>query len=146
MLTKSSCSVSICQRHIVDLDIYMTESYKENIMGTFQRGRHAQAFILICLTDGPAYGLELQERITNLIPGNEIDRAFLYRSLSKLESEGYLSVSVDASSKGPVRKYYSLTDSGYNLLDEFEVDIRERVENLNSFISKYEKLQRKKVN
>lgn len=115
-------------------------------MGTFQRGRHVSAFILISLTDGPAYGLELIERINDLIPGNKLDRAILYRTLGKMEKEGKISVRLDDSRSGPVRKYYSLTDEGYNDLDAFEKDIRFRVKNLMVFLDKYEKIKKEQEN
>jgi DNA-binding PadR family transcriptional regulator len=110
-------------------------------MGTFQRGRHAQAFILICLADGPAYGLELQERIERFTQGDRLDRAFLYRTLNKLHQEERVSCRTDASQPGGVRKFYSLTDSGYRLLDDFEKDIRSRVKNLSAFLDKYEQIK-----
>lgn len=114
-------------------------------MGIFQKGRHAQAFILICLVDGPAYGLELQERIEALTHGDMIDRAFLYRSLNRLAEEGRVSVRLDDSQRGAVRKYYSLTESGYSLLDDFEEHIRNRVINLKAFLGKYEQMKRKEA-
>lgn len=113
-------------------------------MGAFQRGRHSMAFLLLCLVDGPAYGLELQQRLDELIPENGMDRAILYRSLNKLEKEGRISVRLDDSRSGPVRKYYTLTEKGYELLDEFEKDIRYRVANLSLFLDKYERDVKKK--
>lgn len=110
-------------------------------MGTFQRGRHAPAFILLCLTDGEAYGLELIERIKDFIPGNKMDRAILYRTLGKLEKEGKITVRLDATQSGPVRKYYSLTKDGYEELGKYEKDIRFRVKNLIRFLDKYDSLQ-----
>ncbi|MGD6729893.1 MAG: PadR family transcriptional regulator [Pleomorphochaeta sp.] len=115
-------------------------------MGTFQRGRHSQAFILISLTDGPSYGLDLKNRIANLTGNSEIDLSFLYRTLNKLERDGYLTSYLDDTSQGPARKYYKLTKSGYTLLDEFEVDIRDRVKNLQSFLTKYEELKQDEDN
>jgi DNA-binding PadR family transcriptional regulator len=114
-------------------------------MGTFQKGRHAQSFILICLVDGPAYGLELQRRIEKMTHGDIIDRAFLYRSLNKLAEEGRVSVRLDDSQRGAVRKYYSLTESGYDLLHDFQQDICHRVINLNAFLEKYEQMKQKKM-
>ncbi len=113
-------------------------------MGTFQRGRHSQAFILICLTDGPSYGLEIKNRISNLIGNSEIDLSFLYRTLNKLEKEGYLASYLDNSNQGPARKYYKLTQSGYKMLDEFEEDIRDRVKNLQAFLFKYDEVNKRK--
>lgn len=106
-------------------------------MGSFQRGRHVQAFILLSLTDGSAYGLEIHERINELISDDWMDRAFLYRTLVKLEKEGYISVRLDDSQSGPVRKYYTLTNEGYGELDSFEKEIRFRVKTLTIFLDKY---------
>lgn len=115
-------------------------------MGTFQRGKHSQAFILVCLTDGPSYGLELKNRIETLTDSCDVDLSFLYRTLNKLAKEGYLTSYLDNLSKGPARKYYKLTKLGYKMLDEFEVDIRDRVKNLQSFLSKYEEFKQNEEN
>ena len=113
-------------------------------MGTFQRGRHAPAFILILLTDGPAYGLELLEKIDEMVPGNKMEKAVLYRNLGKLEKEGKVTVRLDDSRSGPVRKYYTITDNGYEALDEFYIDISQRVKNLNIFMKKYNSITHEK--
>lgn len=106
-------------------------------MGPFQRGRHVQAFILLCLTDGEAYGLEIQERIDDLIPQNRMDRAFLYRTLNRLEKENCVTVRLDESHRGPIRKYYTLKSEGYSVLESFEKEIQFRVNNLTLFLDKY---------
>jgi len=113
-------------------------------MGTFQRGRHAPAFILIILTDGPSYGLELLDKIDEMIPGNKMEKAILYRNLGSLEKEGKVTVRLDDSQSGPVRKYYAITEKGYKALDEFYSDICFRVKNLNKFMEKYNQLTEKK--
>lgn len=110
-------------------------------MGTFQRGRHAPAFILIILTDGPSYGLELLKKIDSLIPGNRMDKAILYKTLSKMVKEKKLTVTLDDSQSGPVRKYYTITESGLQALEDFEKDIRFRVKNLQIFLNKYDQLK-----
>ena len=129
---------------------YMLKAYRcfsaigEFKMGSFQRGRHAQAFILICLVDGPSYGLELKNRISKLIDNSEIDLSFLYRTLNKLEKEGCLTSHLGNESSGPVRKYYKLTPLGYERLEQFDEDIRERVKNLQAFLKKFDEFSKSK--
>ena len=79
-----------------------------------------------------------------LLPGNKLDRPFLYRTLNRLEREGKVTVRLDSSQSGPVKKYYTLTDAGWNKLNHFEQDIRFRVENLNTFLKKIEQLKKDK--
>ena len=111
-------------------------------MGAFQHGHHAQAFILLALTEGPAYGLMLHERIEKMIPGNTLDRPFLYQTLNRLNKEGKVDLRLDDSQSGPVRKYYSLTDTGWDELDAFEKDIRFRVKSLNFFLDEYKRIRK----
>jgi PadR family transcriptional regulator PadR len=113
-------------------------------MGAFQHGHHAQAFILLALTEGPSYGVKLHERIEKKIPGNKLDRPFLYRTLNRLEREGKVNLHLDDSQSGPVRKYYSLTERGWNELAEFEKDIRFRVKTLSFFLDEYGRIKKGK--
>ena len=110
-------------------------------MGTFQRGSCAPSFILLILTDGPSYGLELLKKIDSLIPGKMMDKAILYKNLNKLEKEGKVTVRLDDSKHGPVRKYYTITESGYAALEESEKEISFRAKNLQIFLDKYNQLK-----
>lgn len=114
-------------------------------MGTFQRGRHSTAFILLILTDGPSYGLEMLEKIDVLVPGNRMDRAILYKNLGTLEKEGCVTITLDDSIKGPVRKYYSITIKGYEMLKDCAEEIQFRVTNLSIFLDKYNTVKVKEI-
>lgn len=115
-------------------------------MGTFQRGKHASSFILLILTEGPSYGLEMLSKLEDLIPGNAMDRAVLYKNLSRLEKEECVTISLDDSEKGPVKKYYTLTEKGYASLKECAENIQFRVNNLNIFLNKYNSLDHREFN
>lgn len=113
-------------------------------MGTFQRGSCAPSFILLILTDGPSYGLELMKKIESLINGKMMDKAILYKTLGKLEKERKVTVTLDDSQHGPVRKYYTITETGYSALRDYEKEIRFRASNLQTFLDKYNHFKKTK--
>ncbi|WP_432403974.1 hypothetical protein [Wukongibacter sp. M2B1] len=55
-------------------------------MKKFKQIHHAPAFVLLFLSEGPSYGLDLQKKMTELIPNSKIDCAAIYRSLKSLEN------------------------------------------------------------
>lgn len=67
--------------------------------------------LLCLLEDGRDYGLGLAQRLEaaglGAVPGGTI-----YPALLRLESQGYVVVEWQASTAGPRRKYFSLTEAG----------------------------------
>jgi PadR family transcriptional regulator PadR len=73
----------------------------------------------------PIYGVEILKELGR--HGYRLSPGTLYPALHRLESEGYLSVErrvVD----GKVRKYYSITERGMEVLDEARRKIAELVD------------------
>jgi PadR family transcriptional regulator PadR len=73
---------------------------------------------LACLRSGPAYGLELAERLgaSKVLLTSE---GTLYPLLSRLRKQGWVSTSLGASPVGPPRRYYELTPQGLAALEVF---------------------------
>nr|WP_066633823.1 PadR family transcriptional regulator [Desulfolucanica intricata] len=70
----------------------------------------------------PVYGLELMEELES--HGYHVSPGTMYPILKKLEQSGLL-VSEKVNVKGKIRKYYSITEEGGNILLESKKKIRE---------------------
>lgn len=73
--------------------------------------------ILAMLKDGPAYGVELVERLA-AHPGLAAGPGTIYPLLSRLKKAGAVETTWQESPVGPPRKYYVLTDDGHASLTE----------------------------
>ncbi|WP_432666983.1 PadR family transcriptional regulator [Wukongibacter baidiensis] len=107
---------------------------------------HAPAFVLLFLAEGPSYGLDLQKKMTELIPDSKIDCAAIYRSLKSLESDELVRPEWDTSDSGPAKKYYYITEKGLNKLSEFKKDIEAKIANLNLFLNRFQELNSEEIN
>ena len=70
----------------------------------------------------PVYGLELMEELES--HGYHVSPGTMYPILKKLEQSGLL-VSETVNVGGKIRKYYSITEEGNNVLLEAQKKIRE---------------------
>lgn len=109
-------------------------------MAKKKHGRHAAAFILLMIAIEPTHGLGILSKMNELIPGNRLDTAIIYRTLKAFEKEGYITSSWEESEAGPQKKVYEITDSGRSYLDEFKLDVEESIENLKGFMKLYDEL------
>ncbi len=76
--------------------------------------------LLGLLLRGDAYGYELKRIVeTEFAPHWRIDFAQLYRSLAKLDAQGFVRVRESASDGGPARKIYSVTARGRRAFAEW---------------------------
>lgn len=55
------------------------------------------------------YGYEIVQNISNSI---EVNEGTIYPILRRLTKDGYFDTYMEASSEGPARKYYEITDRG----------------------------------
>lgn len=75
--------------------------------------------VLGIIAKGETYGYEIlsvleDSGFENLLEGT------LYPVLTRLEKKGYISCRRAKSPFGPIRKYYSITESGTEYFDEFK--------------------------
>ena len=68
----------------------------------------------IIKTNKVVYGYTLIKEISSIFP--EINESTVYTILRRLHKNGNLNIEIKASSEGPQRKYYSLTEKGGQLL------------------------------
>ncbi len=76
----------------------------------------------------PIYGSEFQNELKR--HGYDISFGTLYPVFHRLEREGYLK-SFKEKVNGKIRKYYSITDSGFEILTEAKAKMNELVSELN---------------
>lgn len=58
-------------------------------------------------------------------------------TLKKLENEGAVESYLDTSDQDKPRKMYKITTVGKKQLEEFQIDIEEKIKNLSFFLDKY---------
>ncbi|WP_046173585.1 PadR family transcriptional regulator [Domibacillus indicus] len=102
-------------------------------------GRHTGAFLLLFLTEGDNYGGKLLQKCEEELPINPIDSAILYRTLKKLEEEGAVESYLNTSNQDKPIRMYKITAVGKRKLEDFQIDIEEKIQNLSFFLEKYEK-------
>ncbi|QIZ08272.1 PadR family transcriptional regulator [Priestia megaterium] len=102
-------------------------------------GRHTGAFLLLFLTEGDSYGGKLLQKCEEELPINPIDSAILYRTLKTLEKEGAVESYLDRSDQDKLIKMYKITTVGKRKLEDFQIDIEEKMKNLSFFLNKYKK-------
>ncbi|MGG0791941.1 helix-turn-helix transcriptional regulator [Peribacillus simplex] len=100
-------------------------------------GRHTGAFLLLFLTEGDSYGGKLLQKCEEELPINPIDSAILYRTLKTLEKEGAVESYLYTSNQDKLIKMYKITTVGKRKLEDFQIDIEEKMKNLSFFLNKY---------
>jgi PadR family transcriptional regulator, regulatory protein PadR len=102
---------------------------KEMLKGTID------ILILCVLKEENNYGYEISKTIKTKTEGKfEIQEATLYLSLKRLEKQGAIASYWGDESSGGRRKYYRITDSGIELMNQSIKDWKETVEIVEKFI------------
>lgn len=84
--------------------------------------------ILYHASKEPIYGAEFQEELAK--HGYNISYGTLYPIFHKLEKEGYIK-SNKVNVNGKIRKYYSITEMGIEILEKAKIKANELVSELN---------------
>ena len=106
--------------------------------------RFNEPALLLLLRERPAHGYDLLERLPELTGEERVEMGNLYRLLRALEEEGLVASEWDATSPGPAKRRYSITEAGEQLLDQWIEALRRSQERTARFLERYE--QRKEVN
>ena len=104
---------------------------------TKRYSRHTPAFLLLNLSDGPAYGNMLVKKMEEELPFCFSDSAIIYRSLKDMENNELVKTSWEIKETGNPVKWYSITPKGLKMLDILSDDIQKCHANLEFFLSKY---------
>lgn len=89
--------------------------------------------VLSQLAHGDKYGYELTERISEEM---SIASGTLYPILRKLKADEYVTTYLVESESGPARKYYKLTEKGYQYQEELLKEWKEFIEAVERLISR----------
>ncbi|KPL20321.1 MAG: hypothetical protein AMJ93_12255 [Anaerolineae bacterium SM23_84] len=103
--------------------------------------RFLEPCLLLLLHTGDSHGYELSEAIKAFGFGerNPVDSSLVYRTLRWLEKNGMVVSAWDtASSAGPARRVYHLTEAGDRYLAAWMADLRETAQMLRAFLAEYD--------
>lgn len=77
-------------------------------------------WILLYLHDRRAYAYEMKDAISEISQGSiSAEENSIYRALNRYESMGIVESEYEPSTTGPQRRYFTLTDTGVDLLTRF---------------------------
>jgi len=96
--------------------------------------RHLPAFILLTLAQSPGHGAAIHARMRETLPLQNLDSGAVYRTLAVLERDGEVIGEWDTSNRGPAKKIYRLTPTGWERLDFWREDIEYRARLLHTFL------------
>ena len=100
--------------------------------------RFTEPALLLLLRERPAHGYDLIERLPELTGDERVEMGNLYRLLRALEEEGLVSSEWDATSPGPAKRRYAITETGAQLLDQWVAALRSSQERTTRFLERYE--------
>ena len=93
---------------------------------------------------GKTYGYELMGAMQrHALTDSIVEPGALYRTLRKLEENGFVVSIWDASSSGPARRVYELTDEGEVHLREWTKVMKHLSESMSGFVSDVQELMKK---
>ena len=97
-----------------------------------------QPWLLLLLTESPAHGYQLVDRLHQHPDTADVDPGFLYRTLRQFEKEGYVKSTWDVRSPGPARRVYEITPDGIQYLHAWAEHVRGARQRLNRLLDAYE--------
>ena len=106
-------------------------SNSENLNAQLRKGVLPYC-VLQCLTDGPSYGLEIAQSLTQAKMLN--NEGTVYPLLSRLRSSGLVLSEWEESEEGPPRRYYRLSAKGEAALGDFRTIWSNFQHNVNALI------------
>ena len=98
--------------------------------------RFVEPVLLLMLKEkGRSYGYDLSSDLSrHAFTDAEIERAVLYRTLRRLEANGYVTSDWDVKEPGPARRVYSLTREGKEHLREWADVLTNVARAMNRFV------------
>jgi len=103
-----------------------------------------QPWILLLLTEAPAHGYQMVERLRDHPDTASIDPGFLYRTLRQFEKDGYVKSTWDVGTPGPARRVYEITSEGVEYLHAWGEHVRGARERLGRLLHAYDTYCRSK--
>jgi DNA-binding PadR family transcriptional regulator len=85
-----------------------------------------------------AHGYELLEELRNLFfQGEALDPSLVYRSLRKMEEDGFILSEWATGGSGPARRVYTITEEGKVALALWAEHIRVQLQRFETFLREY---------
>ena len=100
--------------------------------------RFQVAALLLLLSERPAHGYDLLERLPSLLGEERVDVGNLYRVLRRLEEQGLVSSEWDDTLPGPAKRTYELTSAGAVALDRWAAALADTRNRIDGFLRRYE--------
>ena len=101
--------------------------------------RFLEPCLLMLLVKTPAHGYELLGRLEEFgLDPEEQDPGLLYRTLRRMEEEGFLQSRWDTEMGGPAKRLYQVTEDGEELLHAWTGVVRRNLRTLQAFLEVYE--------
>lgn len=102
--------------------------------------RYVQPSLLMALLNGPSYGYELIQTITDYgFLRGDAPPGMVYRHLRQMDEEGLVESKWDAEGDGPAKRVYSITPEGTEILDAWVMHMERQRDRLDAFIRRYRK-------
>jgi len=105
---------------------WAVDTTDEGTLRKFQKELNAGtvSLVLLAILDGseePLYGYQIAKSIEGgWQEGTPVKQGTLYPVLRSMEEQGLLGSRVEPSVSGPPRKYYTITDRGRSVLDDWK--------------------------
>ncbi len=96
-----------------------------------------EAMMMLSLTEGPAHGYVIMERLTEDYRDLNVDPGGIYRTLRRLDEDGLVTSEWDTSDSGPAKRIYKLTPEGVEYLSLWKIRALQMKDRLNTFLHKY---------
>jgi len=105
--------------------------------------RFVEPVLLLMLKEkGGSYGYNLLGNLTDYaFTDGEIEKAVLYRTLRRLEQNGYIRSDWEMDEPGPARRVYTLTRDGERHLQEWAQVLAKVAGSMNRFVRRVSSMQ-----
>ena len=97
-----------------------------------------QPWLLLLLSEKPAHGYQLLDKLNQKEDTRSIDPGFLYRTLRQFEEDGLVKSFWDMEGQGPARRVYEITADGIEYLHAWADHIHSTRERLGRFLETHE--------
>lgn len=118
------------------------DTLRPRVFGTVQR--FIEPCILLLLSRGTSHGYGLLEALEQHC-GEKVDIGNLYRTLRKMESNGWVKSEWDESKTGRDRRIYTITKKGHPFLEKAVISLTQTDNLIHRFLAGYKRAFQKGV-
>lgn len=104
--------------------------------------RFMEVCLLVLLQDGEDHGYNLAEQLAEFgFEEEELNISTLYRTLRKMEENGWVASFWEQGGKGPKRRVYAITDIGQHELDDWIKVLEMRKQRIEKLTERYRQIK-----